>query len=129
MKTKKEILDYVVEQIKAQGGRATNGHKCQLEVDGKRCGFSLCLIDEERSILIQKKSDGFVPSMSEGEIESLLKPEFRGHSKDFWDSVQRFHDVKCNWNYDDDVTLSEQGRSFYGSILSCSAEDNLYQIA
>lgn len=40
--------------------------------------------------------------------EEIFKPEYRGHSKEFWTDLQRFHDLDANWD--------ASGLSSYGEV-------------
>jgi len=119
MKTKKEILEYVISEICAQG-RATNGSHCCLETnDGKRCAFSLCITDDSRKALILSNYSGAVSGLSDWEIEQYLKPEFHGHEREFWENLQVLHDVATNWeNYSGPTLLSSEGVKQYKKILN-----------
>lgn len=113
--TKQEILDYVQRRILEQGGRATNGRTCQLEIDGKFCAFSLCLSDKGRNFLMSHHGSGVVGGIPNDVIEDNLRPEFRGHSKSFWRDVQNFHDVPTHWDHRN--ILTDEGVLFYNRIL------------
>lgn len=116
MKTRREILDYVQAQVVEQGGRAIDQEgNCSLETpSGKRCGFSLCLSEEGRAYVKAKRQGGIVSLLTEKEIEDSLAPEFRGHPKEFWFLVQKFHDMSIYW--DSRNLLSEEGVDFYNNI-------------
>ncbi len=115
--SKKEILDYVQVEIMKQGGRAIDDRICVLQTkDGKRCAFRLCLCDEARNELTKRNNTGFVGNMTDSMVEAILRPEFKGHGKEFWRDVQNLHDNPSYW--DSNNTLSEMGVKRYNEILS-----------
>lgn len=129
MKTKLEIICYVVGMV-ALNGRAVNetAGGCELETsDGRRCFVSLCLTDQgrERIVLLGDGTGGLKGFHSDQPDDFVngdyLRPEFRGHSFEFWRELQLVHD---NWDgnantwqpsekhfWNDNYALSELGRN------------------
>lgn len=120
--TKQEILDYVQVKILEQGGRATNGTLCMLELDGKFCAYSLCITDKAREYMKLHYGLGSIRPIRESFVEDSLRDEFKGHSKSFWIDVQGLHDESSNW---DDIRhlLSDEGVKRYNAILRYYGED------
>ena len=48
-------------------------------------------------------------------LDSLLKPEYRGHSLHFWSELQNFHDNSSYWNKEG---LTERGRDRLIELLT-----------
>lgn len=116
----KKILDFVLDKIKEQGGRALFDGGCRLQIpSGKRCGFSLCITDKAREELIERNSNGYVGNFIDEEIEDMVLPEFKGKTRSFWQRVQMLHDTSINWNADG-VTLSTTGQEVYNKMLQDS---------
>lgn len=119
MKTYQEILTYVHEAIKAQGGRAVdpNTGGCVLENEkGQRCGFSLCLSDEGREKIKEFVPSGYVGKISPDLVEESLLPEFQGHPKAFWIIVQKFHDDGYHFDPDNGYELTKGGVMFLDAL-------------
>jgi hypothetical protein len=103
MKTKIEIIEEAANYYNSTK-RSVNvfGECVYIGLSGKRCAFSRCCNEDSNGYLesVDKKVDKFtykgVGSLED--FDSLLKDEYRGHSIEFWESIQMFHDSSCNWD-------------------------------
>lgn len=58
--------------------------------DGRHCAVGRCMTEEFQKYYL----DAIGPDVKDGELEDkMLKPEYRGHDKLFWYSLQGFHDT------------------------------------
>jgi hypothetical protein len=113
--TKKQIVNYIIKKIKAQGGIALDYvGLCTLENEkGMRCAFSLCMKDSVRKKILSDDlsgviNDTLVGTYGGGNIDNMLLKKFHGHSLVFWKRLQEFHDYDDNW--EEDGTLNEEGK-------------------
>ena len=82
------------------GNRSQEGDVCLYNgPDGKRCAFGRMCVPGE-----PKEETGLKPSM----LLQYLKPEYAGHSYEFYKAIQLLHDYKDNW--------TETGLSDYGKM-------------
>lgn len=86
---------------------------------GSRCAVGRCLVDEvvDAALHVFNNSYGSVGNMFESqwnELETLLKPEYKGHSQYFWEQLQNFHDDPNNWGKEG---ITEQGKRLYQGLL------------
>ena len=59
-------------------------------IDGRHCAVGRCMTEQSQ----QKYLNSVGPSIGFGDMdEPMLKPEYRGHSGEFWLAIQRFHDA------------------------------------
>ena len=117
MKSKKEIIEETVAYIQANGRAVelyvgTTRTTCKyLTKDNKMCAVGRCLIDPESAptgTVVR-----FFPR-----LDSLLKPEYRGHPLVFWTDLQRLHDTTAHWDVcDGETRLSEEGKKWVDSCL------------
>lgn len=49
------------------------------------------------------------------EFENFLKPEYQGHSLEFWDELQSFHDLGENW---DEHGLTPKGQGWIEYLIN-----------
>lgn len=113
-------------------------HSCfyNLIVDNKiisHCIVGRCLL-EKYHVLDLKGNDcdncTLVIDNKASCLDDMLKPEYRGHSEDFWDMLQELHDIDCYWKPSDVEgeyqLISEKGEEHIKRILAyCSKhEDN-----
>ena len=109
MKSKKEIIEETVAYIQANGRAVRSSAVTQAEMcayfttSGKMCAVGRCLIDPESA---RQGTVGCFPN-----FESALKPEYRGHTINFWSDLQRLHDEKDNWHtMNGEIKLTKMGR-------------------
>ncbi len=117
MKTKHEIIDIIASSYTSRT-RATNedsgGNACiYLSSDGNKCAVSMFLtedalkvaqscIGDVRSLEVHLQNNGFKI------LDSALVEDVRGHSIDFWEYLQYFHDDPNCWCSDG---LSSYGKN------------------
>ena len=93
MKTKTEIIDetvaYYSEDPPGRRGVSLYGFCVFLTSDGKMCAVGRCMIAPEVNGVIVDDRE---------RLDNRLKPEYRGHDKEFWRSLQIFHDDFWSWN-------------------------------
>jgi hypothetical protein len=125
-KTKIEIIAETYEAYKDASNRAIIGEysACAYKLpDGRMCAFGRCEINPVISFNPNHTVGGSVitrqiaarQSLTEEEalkasdqdvLDSLLKPEYRGHDSSFWLEIQRLHDTQEFFNTE---TWSEKG--------------------
>jgi hypothetical protein len=49
-------------------------------------------------------SHGVAYYKNEKVFDAVLKEEYRGHSVNFWGSLQQLHDKSCNWGENGEIT-------------------------
>lgn len=111
-KTKKEILEEVFQYYAADPSRrATNAEgSCRyLMEDGRKCAVGRCLIEGKKICFGGMQKDPIFAEIQVNQIDNLdshLLPEYRGHSVDFWQELQYWHDYCGNFT---ETGLSEKG--------------------
>lgn len=75
---------------------------CRYFAQGKCCAVGRCMLDPE----VYKNYLGNVNRF--GDLDSLLKPEYRGFPIDFWLDLQDLHDWDGNWNETGLTTLGKK---------------------
>lgn len=107
-KTKLEIINETVEYYSADPSRrGTNGSTCEyLTLFGQMCAVGRCMINP-------KGKEGGVTELGTG-FQLMLKKEYRGHSIDFWQDLQGFHDSSWYW---DEKGLTRRGNAALQSLL------------
>lgn len=128
-KTKQEILDHIVEYYKINpravlffesgGSTCTYKHK----TTGARCAHSICIDDdfiEKEGSDITGSASALITKMG----DEIHKPEFRGHSKHFWNLIQQFHDERENWTLNEQKgsDLTTDGVAHYNRIVELLEE-------
>ena len=117
--TKHEIIDYVVNHFKENPrARSEEGRYQYIMEDGRRCGHSICIKD---SLATSGKLKGNALQVIQYYGDEIHKPEFRGHSADFWRDVQKLHDITRYWETKKGGKLSVEGED-YGKVLKDKME-------
>ena len=120
MKSKIEIIDETIKHIK-NNGRATiedDPDSCMYFTEnGNKCAVGRCLINPEN---VQKKYYGasienIFPDGNFNLLDELFKSEYRGHEIEFWRNLQLLHDIKENW--DENNNLSNFGLKHYNNLI------------
>jgi hypothetical protein len=101
-----DILDETVEYYtnnprssNPSGYKAGNNRCLYNGLNGEKCGFSRCCIDD-----IPAECEGIDAVELLGTMgEEILKPEYRGYSSMFWKFIQLLHDTDEYWG-DDGLT-------------------------
>jgi hypothetical protein len=101
MKTENEIIKETVEFYWADpaGRRAASDIACEyLTADGRMCAVGRCLTPEHATrasdILCSASA---LPGLLCTPLDELLRPEYRGHSVNFWSNLQTLHDDDLSW--------------------------------
>ncbi len=113
-KTMQEILDETIKYYDENLDKISinNEGNCAYYSNGKMCAVGRCLIRPKE---IEKAEPGNIrAAFIRGIVsDNDFKPEYQGHSLDFWESLQRIHDLG--------YTKAGRGRLFnvlYGSITN-----------
>ncbi len=117
MKTKLEIIQETVEAYTDANNRGTSswGYEYVTE-DGRKCAAGRCMVAPELycgsiDSLALKNHGSNVPFSDE-----LFLPEYRGHSREFWQDIQSLHDSDINFV---DGTWSELGKLRIEALKKC----------
>jgi hypothetical protein len=115
-KTKLEILKETYEYYSDPNKRGHNGERCcYLTSDGKMCAVGRCLINPKK---LQDLSGNTIISLVHNNnkinLNLRLKPEYRGHSLEFWCSLQVWHDNSSNFDTDN---INERGELAYQRLV------------
>lgn len=136
MKSKAEI---VVETLlhynsKNRGYNISEDHCTYLDkATGNKCAVGRCILDseienvakfEEKYIYNTANSSPNVESLANRflNLDSLLKPEYRGHDVKFWKNLQNLHDLSSMWT-EDGFILSESNISFISASFGKEVAD------
>jgi hypothetical protein len=92
-------------------GYNTENQSCEYWTpDGKMCGIGRCLLNpqdfipfgslvehcEDDGLAIYRMTNSYTDRLWSDEF---LKPEYRGHPPQFWQAIQRWHDMKAELYY------------------------------
>lgn len=126
--TKTEIINetvaYYSEDVNRRAIKALGSCFYHLVFDGviKQCAVGRCLIDSNK---VQKNVDSADDSSADAvwntsaALDEDLKPEYRGHSLDFWTDLQKLHDDADSDGYwDSNEGLTEIGRKRVAELLA-----------
>jgi len=77
--------------------------------DGKKCAYSRCWKEGVYDPTFESET-----AITLGNPDELVEERYKGHSAQFWSSIQRLHDKEENW-----ITngLSEEGESCVRYLL------------
>lgn len=112
--TKLEIIEETVKYYSEDTSRRSTEEKncVYLSKNGNKCAFSRCCTEEGVELLHKNEGrsvgvlDCTSPLYLGKEIDDVLKPEYKGHSIDFWRNLQDLHDSE---NYWDSNGLTKEG--------------------
>ena len=114
--TKLEIIEETVKFYSEDTSRRAlneDGSRCEyLTLDGKKCAVGRCL-DLDSEELLRLNGMGGVFNVYRKDL--VFKKEYKGHSVDFWASLQLLHDSESNW--------TSKGLSGYGLKYLKELED------
>ena len=120
MKTKIQIIDETVDYYSKNHRGKSLDHLiagCYYRTpEGHMCAVGRCLLKKHissRSIITFGDSNDLFDGL--GEPDLILKKNYHGHSRNFWQALQKFHDTDSNW----------QRNSKGGSNLTPSGEEML----
>jgi hypothetical protein len=112
MKTKHQIIDetvaYYSEDTKRRAVTGQSCHYFQKET-GNMCAVGRCANDPQ-------KLDGscyFKTLSAKLSDEEIFKPEYRGHSVEFWSDLQFLHDENSHW---DEKGLTPEGKEYVKNL-------------
>lgn len=99
-----EIINETVEYYKTNP-RGLGEHSCVYKaINGSKCALGRAIQDKYLDDpLLNSTFAGGVMRLSMNlsvrnlTIEEVLKPEYRGQSKRFWEDLQSWHDVSSHW--------------------------------
>lgn len=128
--TKLEILEetfnyYTEDPIGRRG--VDKGNNCvNITLDGKMCAFGRCMINPDGyiggsceiinyNLNILKNKDNNILYKTEYLLDTILKEEYRGHDVLFWQQIQNWHDLRKNWDLDEN-TISNKGLDWYNEL-------------
>lgn len=108
--TKQEIIEQLFDNgyCLNPSTRALDGGFCSYYLtDGRMCAVGKCMTSP-------KDFEGNLMAV-EGleDLEGSLKPEYRGHSLEFWSNLQVMHDSPQHWN---DTGLTEIGAKRFNEL-------------
>lgn len=128
----KTQTDIVIETLQfyladpARRAKTRGGNACFYAMPlepSHRCAVGRCMT--EKAIKEFGSYTGGVNHLNadHGPLDTLLREEYRGHSKAFWFSLQVLHDEDCYWTADDAATLRRKSVKidFPEALDSCVA--------
>jgi len=88
-----ETAEFYMEDVSRRAMNSTGGCNYVTQ-DGRCCAVGRCMLDPPKpdSDAAKKYASDF------DDLDSLLKPEYRGHSIQFWGQLQDWHDSSAYWN-------------------------------
>jgi len=89
--TKIQIIDETVKYYKTHKRGLRKDGSCVYFYNNTKCAVGRCMIDPKGF----KDSNTIVQEITD--LNSHLKPEYRGHSISFWDDLQELHDSPNYW--------------------------------
>ena len=114
-KTKLEILKETYEYYSDPNKRGYNGERCcYLTSDGKMCAVGRCLINPKKLQDLGGSTINSLVAENNINLNLRLKPEYRGHSLEFWGSLQIWHDNSSNFDTDN---ITENGELAYQKLV------------
>ena len=104
--TKVEIIKETFEFYSEDTSRRSLiGAMCVYNGDnGNHCAFGRCMLEEYKSqgTSLKVSADITVASLSSAlnvkKLDDLLEERYRGHTTNFWQNIQRFHDDGEYWD-------------------------------
>ena len=90
--------------------------------DGRKCAVGRCLIEGKKICFGGMQKDPIFAEIEVDQIDNLdshLLPEYRGHSVDFWQELQYWHDADYNFT---ETGLSEMGKQQAEFLLTNYAD-------
>lgn len=119
--SKREIIDETANSFTSKNRaikeNSKGGNECfYTDINGNHCGVGRCMTKEGLEHLGYRSiSARSINSVYHNGLDGFLKPEYRGHSIEFWEDIQSFHDSCQNWN---ENGLTEVGRWTYRSLMN-----------
>lgn len=127
MKTKTEIIEETYEYYKIHPQAINKNGGCSyLTEEGHMCAVGRCMTDEVVAFQKENMDEGaggcktplndfrFHSGIcSYVDLDQFLRPEYHGHSTDFWRELQKFHDDNL-WK---DGQINISGQEDYKNLL------------
>src|SRR5688572_30621362 len=113
--TKADIITETAEYYNSTNRAYYDGNCEYIDNKGRRCAAGRCIKDD-RIEFFQMENEGIgLCTTNIDQFLKILKPEYEGHNNsNFWQDLQTFHDLNCNWN---DQGLTDQGQTEYIRLL------------
>jgi len=126
-KTKIQIIEETVEYYSADTSRrGVFGSNCVYYAprlnDEVMCAVGRCIKEPKKLHGVFASITRLAEKVNEESLDNLLKEEYRGHSKDFWQDLQGFHDTRENWN--EHIGLTEEGETNLKLLLTEYENEN-----
>lgn len=67
----------------------------------RNCALGRCMTDAALERFWDSGHAADVLAKTCGSLDQFLKPEYHGHSTEFWDDLQRLHDGAAHWSLED----------------------------
>jgi len=94
-----EIVNETVEYYSTHP-RAYNSETLMCEyitAQGNKCAVGRCVSDDAATRW-QFNGLGQIDNIERNTLEDALLPQYRGHSREFWNELQHLHDREGHWN-------------------------------
>lgn len=121
-----ETIQFYLADPAARIAKIMGGNSCHYAMPlepSRRCAVGRCMTEEAI-----KEFGSYIGGVDElieahGSLEKMLREEYRGHSQEFWFSLQVLHDADCYWTADDAATRRRKlvRRCFPEALDSCVA--------
>jgi hypothetical protein len=97
-----ETLQFYLEDPKNRRA-AHNGGCCYRTPDEvpRHCALGRCMTNTALDKLQNSSYTADILAKTYGSLDQFLKPEYQGHSTEFWYDLQRLHDGAAHWNLED----------------------------
>lgn len=105
MKTQTDIVIETLQfYLEDPSRRAAVGGGCHYRIPGKvprHCALGRCMTDEALDKFETSGNTADILAAKYGSLDQFLKPEYEGHSTEFWSDLQRLHDEAAHWSLED----------------------------
>jgi hypothetical protein len=92
------------------------GTQCRYNwADGSHCAVGRCLEKKYQDMGEdmpgnEQDVESLLDHLEVNNIDDVLQEKYRGHSKEFWEQLQDFHDYSANWTNENRLTcIGEDG--------------------
>jgi len=118
--TVEEIVNKVVEHYKTNPRGLNAEKRCVYITEaGATCAVGLCCFKSKLKRLPESTLSSDVESLFRVAGEEILRPEFRGHELEFWETLQDLHDYDSNWyDTEGERRLTNKGKLVVESIIN-----------
>jgi hypothetical protein len=119
--TREEIVKETIQYYRTHR-QAGDGNTCYyLMEDGSMCAVGRCMIEPSVGMRGTVSRLWDKNGLKIAFEDSLLQPQYHGHSADFWSELQALHDncECCYWipNEDGGQDLTSEGKTFCSEVL------------